>query len=74
MNTYEQSQLVLWESYCDKKMECVLLREKLEEALSMLKESSTLLTCGTQEHCYNLAHDIEVFVKECSVGQEEINQ
>lgn len=75
MNTYEQSQLVLWDSYCDKKMECELLREKLEETLSMLEYSHT-----TNEVYYDhkkvseFIGEMYTFMKESSVGQEEINQ
>lgn len=33
----ENSQLALWQSYCDKKTECGLLRDKLAETLDMLE-------------------------------------
>ncbi len=33
----ENSQLALWKSYCDKKTECELLRDKLAETLDMLE-------------------------------------
>lgn len=35
----QQSQLQLWQSYCDKKIECEILRDKLAEVLDMLEYS-----------------------------------
>lgn len=51
MDLPEQSQLTLWQSYCDKKMEC-------EELRDLLKEASTLLVYGTEEHCVLLSDKI----------------
>lgn len=33
----ENSQIALWQSYCDKKVECEMLREKLAETLDILE-------------------------------------
>lgn len=53
----ENSQQVLWQSYCDKKTECEFYRELLQEA-------SILLTQGTEDHCKELsAKIIEVLNK-----------
>ena len=35
----QNSQLQLWQSYCDKKQECEMLRDKLKETLDMLEYS-----------------------------------
>ncbi|MCP3685043.1 MAG: hypothetical protein GY861_20470 [bacterium] len=53
----EQSQLALWQSYCDKKMECEVLRD-------MLKDCSVLLVQGTEEHCTQLADQINKYLQE----------
>lgn len=57
MEPYEKSQLTLWQAYCDKKDECNTLRQ-------MLKECEILLTEGTEEHCYNMAHEIYLYFRE----------
>lgn len=65
MNTYEQSQLVLWDSYCDKKMECELLREKLKETLSMLEYShSTSEVYYDHKRVSNFIAEMYNFMKE----------
>ena len=37
----QNSQLVLWQSYCDKKMECEQWKELFENTLSMLEYAHT---------------------------------
>lgn len=41
MGLSEQSQLTLWQNYCDKKMECEKWKELFEETLDMLKYAHT---------------------------------
>lgn len=53
----QQSQLQLWQSYCDKKVECEIMKE-------LLKEASILLTEGTLEHCTELATKIDNYLEE----------
>lgn len=52
----EDAKLSMWQSYCDKKVECEEMRE-------LLLEASALLTQGTQEHCEQLANEIILYLE-----------
>ncbi|CAH9014463.1 conserved hypothetical protein [Vibrio phage 249E41-1] len=53
----ENSQLSLWQNYCNKKMEC-------EELRDLLKDAAILLVNGTEGHCTQLSDKIIETLKE----------
>lgn len=54
---FKQSQIALWQNYCEKKMEC-------EELRDLLKDAAILLVNGTEEHCAQLSDKIIETLKE----------
>lgn len=56
-STPESTHAIGWQEYCIKVQE-------VEHLKKMLKECEILLTQGTEEHCINMAFEIEMYFRE----------